>query len=194
MSFIQSARRAQIIAAAIETVTAVGYGQASLARIADHANISKSVISYHFANKADLLEQVVAQVHADWAAFLQPFLDAEATARGRLAAYIRCRLTYLQDHRIHLVAVAEITRNHRGPDGQLVFTERSAQPVDELLTILRAGQRAGEFRAFDPVVVATAVIHSIDGVLASSAPDTDLATSAAELVTLFDQATLRSRS
>ena len=45
VSFIQAARRRQIIAAAIET--AVGYGQASLARIAEHADISKSVISYH---------------------------------------------------------------------------------------------------------------------------------------------------
>lgn len=101
------ARRAQIIEAAIATVTAVGYGQASLARIAAEAGISKSVISYHFVNKEDLLEKVVEQVLADWDASMRPMVDAEPTATGRLAAYIRSRLAYLRDNRTRLTSYAE---------------------------------------------------------------------------------------
>ena len=191
VSFIQAARRRQIIGAAIETVTAVGYGQASLARIAQHAEISKSVISYHFANKGDLLEQVVVQVVDDWAAYMQPFLDAESTARGRLAAYIWSRLAYMRDNQTRLVAVAEIIVNHRDADGRPVFAELNAQPVAELLAIMRAGQSAGEFREFDPTVLAITVTQAIDGALNhwAKSPGTDLAAYGEELVTLFDLAT-----
>ncbi|MEV7908062.1 TetR family transcriptional regulator, partial [Streptomyces anulatus] len=46
-SFIERARRAQIIASAIEVIAEHGFANASLARIAKHAGISKGVISYH---------------------------------------------------------------------------------------------------------------------------------------------------
>ncbi|MFC5268351.1 TetR/AcrR family transcriptional regulator [Kribbella qitaiheensis] len=195
VSFIQAARRRQIIAAAIETVTAVGYGQASLARIAEHADISKSVISYHFANKDDLLEQVVVQVIDDWAAFMKPYLDAETTSAGRLAAYIRSRIAYMRDNQTRLVAVAEIIVNHRAPDGKPVFAERDAVPVADLVATLRAGQQAGEFRAFDPIVLAMTITQAIDGALTYWAehPGTDLAAYGDELVTLFGLATEKTR-
>jgi AcrR family transcriptional regulator len=191
VSFIQAARRQQIIAAAISTVTAVGYGQASLARIADQAQISKSVISYHFANKDALLEQVVHQVNDDWAAFLRPLLDAETTATGRLAAYIRARLAYMRDNQARLVAVAEIVVNHRGPDGKPVFAERDTDPAAELVTILRDGRQNGEFRDFDPIVLAMTITQGIDGALTYWAehPQTDLSAYGEELVTLFGLAT-----
>jgi AcrR family transcriptional regulator len=191
VSFIQAARRQQIIAAAIATVTAVGYGQASLARIADQADISKSVISYHFANKDDLLEQVVVQVDEDWAAFMRPFLEAETTAAGRLAAYLRSRLAYMRDNHERLIAVAEIVVNHRDSDGRPVFAERDADPASELVAILHEGGRTGEFRAFDPVVLAMTITQGIDGALTYWAehPDTDLTAYGEELVTLFGLAT-----
>ena len=191
MSFIQTARRAQIIEAAIATVTAVGYGQASLARIAAEAGISKSVISYHFVNKEDLLEKVVEQVLADWDASMRPIVDAEPTATGQLAAYVRSRLDYLRENRTRLIALAEIIVNHRDADGRTVFAERDTEPVDELLAILRAGQTSGEFRAFDPIVVAMTVTQAIDGAVTRWAahPETDLTSYAEELVTLYRLAT-----
>ncbi|WEL93058.1 helix-turn-helix domain containing protein, partial [Tsukamurella tyrosinosolvens] len=58
-SFIEEARRRQIIAAAAEVLADEGYGRATLARIARQAGISKGVISYHFDGKDDLMRQVV---------------------------------------------------------------------------------------------------------------------------------------
>ncbi|WP_338106680.1 TetR/AcrR family transcriptional regulator [Psychrobacillus psychrodurans] len=56
MSFIEKARRNQIVECAIETIAEIGYAQASLGQIAKRAKISKGVISYHFANKEELLD------------------------------------------------------------------------------------------------------------------------------------------
>ena len=54
--------RAQIVAAAIDTVAEDGYANASLARIAVRLGISKGVISYHFAGKDDLIAEIISQV------------------------------------------------------------------------------------------------------------------------------------
>ena len=41
-TFIETARRAQIVAAAIDTIAELGYGQASLARIAERAGRARA--------------------------------------------------------------------------------------------------------------------------------------------------------
>ena len=43
MSFIEKARRTQIVECAIETIAEVGYAQASLGQIAKRAQISKGL-------------------------------------------------------------------------------------------------------------------------------------------------------
>jgi Bacterial regulatory proteins, tetR family len=45
-TFIEAARRNQIVAAAIDTIAEVGYARASFARIAARAGISPGLISY----------------------------------------------------------------------------------------------------------------------------------------------------
>ena len=54
-SFIEQARRSQIVDTAIRTIAQRGYSQASLAEIAREAGISKGVISYHFEGKDDYI-------------------------------------------------------------------------------------------------------------------------------------------
>lgn len=50
-SFIESARRRQLIEAAVATVNDVGYHRASLAEIAGRAQIAKSAVAYYFSSK-----------------------------------------------------------------------------------------------------------------------------------------------
>ena len=62
-SFIEQSRRAQIVDAAISTIAEVGYAKASFARIAERAGLSSTgLISYHFANRAELIAEVVDRV------------------------------------------------------------------------------------------------------------------------------------
>lgn len=107
-TFIEAARRAQVVEAAIETLNEVGYGRASLARIAQQAGISKSVITYHFAGKDDLFDAVVSHVLVDCADFMQPRLAAADTAAAWLQARIRAELAYMWAHHANFVALGEI--------------------------------------------------------------------------------------
>jgi AcrR family transcriptional regulator len=190
-SFIEEARRAQVVAAGIETIADVGYAQASLARIAARAGISKSVISYHFRDKDELIERVVEVVYRESWEATKPRLDVEPTAAGKLRAYIEAQITYYSSHRSRLLAVGSIVINHRGPDGELRWPPSAEESVVRVLTdLLRAGQASGELPAFDPLPVAVTVSYAITGALERWAldPQLDLAAYTAALVAMFHHA------
>src|SRR3984885_6872427 len=83
-TFIETARRAQIVASAIDTIADAGYAGASFARIAERLGISRGLISYHFAGKDDLLKQVVRDVIEKGMAYMRPRILAGSTGPGML--------------------------------------------------------------------------------------------------------------
>lgn len=164
-SFIEEARRQQVVAAAIETVAELGYANASLARIAEQAGISKSVISYHFAGKDDLLNQVVTVFFEEAWEYMSERLDAEPTYLGKMRTWVESQLAYFGMHRSAFLAVIDIIVNHRNPDGSKPFAEAEKEEIVALTEILDAGQAAGEFRPLDSASVAVVVVQCIDGAL-----------------------------
>jgi TetR/AcrR family fatty acid metabolism transcriptional regulator len=193
LTFIEAARRAQIMTAAIDAIAELGYGQASLARIAKRAGTSKGVISYHFAGKDDLIREIVAEVLAKAEAYMVPRILAESSGAGRLRAYIESNLAFMREYRNHLVAFLEIFLNARGDDGSPLVDEKSLDYlVTSLEQLLAQFQAAGEFRAdFNPQAMALAIRGAIDQVPPRLAryPDLDVDNYARELAALFDLAT-----
>ncbi len=192
-SFIEEARRAQIVGCAIDTIAELGYGQASLARIAERAGISKGVIGYHFAGKDDLIGAVVAEVLARAAEYMLPRINAQSGGPDVLRAYIESNLAFMGDHRNHLLAIVEISRNARPAEGEAALGPGVVEgAVRSLAELLARFQDAGDFRPdFDPVVIAGAIRAAIDAVprrLAND-PGLDLEHYGRELANLFNLAT-----
>src|ERR1700745_2614219 len=72
-----------------------------------HAGLSSTgLISYHFASKAELLDQVIAEVVAAGQGFMLPRIEAAAPGRGRLRAYITSNLEFMAAHPAHMRAAA----------------------------------------------------------------------------------------
>ncbi|WP_327151561.1 TetR/AcrR family transcriptional regulator [Nocardia sp. NBC_01329] len=191
-SFIEEARRTQIVTAAVETIAEVGYHRASMGRIAARAGISRGLISYHFAGKSELIGQVMTTVYADGAAFTAPMIDAETTPTGRLRAYIRSNLEYMRAHPTRMVAIVEIvTRGGLADLPGIDPTESDRQMLLPLVELLTAGQAAGEFREFDVTVMARIVRAAIDAVptALSHDPDLDIDRYLREITTAIDLAT-----
>jgi AcrR family transcriptional regulator len=191
-SFIEAARRAQFIECAIETIATLGYAQASLAQIAKRANISKSVITYYFKSREELIEQVVTEIYTAAVQVVTPQIAAQPTARLRLQAYIRSAVDYIGTHRMRMTALLEIVFNFRTADGKLRYGGTTEKWIlTALEALLRQGQEEGEFRAFDLHVMAVTIRRAIDAVapLFATNPNLDVESYAQELVTLFDRAT-----
>jgi TetR/AcrR family fatty acid metabolism transcriptional regulator len=194
LSFIERARRTQIIGAAAAVIAHDGIGQASLARIAKRAGVSKGVVSYHFAGKDELMKQVVLAVYEAGAQAMTPAIAAATTPREHLAAYLRSNVAYIAANPEALRAVIEIVSGYSPEGGGRLFEPGDDEPIaDHLVELFRQGQEDGSFRDFDPLVMAHTVRGAIDVIAPRAArhPEIDLAAYAEELVALFDAATRR---
>jgi TetR/AcrR family transcriptional regulator, fatty acid metabolism regulator protein len=194
LSFIEKARRAQIIEHTIDTIATLGYGKASLAQIAKRAGISKGVISYHFAGKEELLKQVIAEIFTAGATYMMPRIQAETTPTGRLRAYIESNVGFMRTHRKHILAIVEIVANFRTSDGKSGWDSGMLEiGLRDIERLLVHGQETGEFRDFAPRVMATAIRGAIDFIPPQMVgnEDLDLDFFARELVAIFDRATRR---
>jgi AcrR family transcriptional regulator len=194
-TFTSAARRAQFIAAAIDTIAEVGYARASLARIAGRVGVSKGVISYHFAGKEELVQEVLAHIAATGGAFVYAQALTLPTAGERLRAWIESVLGYLAAHRTEAVAFHEIAVASRGDAAVGAAMARLVTDVTPAVQALFAdGQASGEFREdFDPQAATTAIMALVDAVPPRMArdPDFDVARYGREVAGLFDAATRR---
>ncbi|NLU68575.1 TetR/AcrR family transcriptional regulator [Streptomyces sp. HNM0574] len=187
-SFIERARRAQIVEAAVEVIAARGFARASLARIAERAGISKGVISYHFAGKSELIEQLVRQVYERIGVFVAERLEGQSVSAAWIRLYVSSLATYMQGHRVQLAALGEIFGNYRTPEGELRYGVASSEEMYQgLEAAFREGQANGEFREFDTRVMAVTFQSSVDSMFAywMTYPERDLTAYARELAGLF---------
>lgn len=193
-TFIEQARRHQIVEAAIAAVAAEGYAGASLAKVARRAKISKSVVVYYFGGKDELLESTVHQIYDELWHSVRPRLQAETTARGQLRAYLEAEFAFLEQHRDRLLTLSYILLNHRDRHGALYLRAEAEKANLALLGgLLEQGQKNGEFRAFAVKPMAVTVMQAVNGALEQWAADPRVSLSeyAGELTTLFDLATRR---
>jgi AcrR family transcriptional regulator len=196
-SFIETARRAQIVECAIQAIAELGYSNASLAEIAKRAGVSKGVIHYHFADKAELIQQVVDAVLEKAAAVMLPRISAEHDAPRRLRAYIESNIEFFGSNLDGIRALINILEGERAADGKPMID--LARPLDQALQalemLLRDGQERGEFREFSTKVMAVTIRTAIERIppLLAADPSLDLKFYTNELATMFDLATRKSR-
>ncbi len=187
-SFIEAARRQQLIQAAITVVASVGYAQASVARIAQQVGISKGLIAYHFRNKEDLLAQTLKETFRTIGAAVTQALDLTQPTPVILRQLLVETAAYGATHRAEFRALDEIARNLRDPSGQHLLTLADYDEVYQgLERLFRRGQREGHFRATDARVLAVTYQAAVDAMFAytDAHPDTDLHAYAATLADLL---------
>lgn len=158
---IADARREQIIHAAIEVLTEIGYFSTSLSKIANKANTSTGLISYHFSGKEDLMNNTLLYLVEQEKAFIIERVEQKSSSLEQLMAYIEAGIDYRAGQRGNTTALLEIVFNVRTPDNVPYFRQE-LRPEDELSVmleeILQKGQKSQAFKDdFDPRVVAMMV-------------------------------------
>jgi AcrR family transcriptional regulator len=193
-SFIAEARRAQIVEAAIKTLDEIGYVQASLAQIARRAGISTALISYHFADKDDLMNQVLMNLLEESTSYVLERVRQHHTPGEKLDAFIVASLAYQGTHPARNSALIEIIFNARTPDKIPYYklSDDEEEPLlHELQEILRDGQEKGVFGSFNIDVMCSLIQGGIGEYMLSTAitRQVDLETYSSELVKIVRQAT-----
>ncbi|MFJ1751955.1 TetR/AcrR family transcriptional regulator [Kitasatospora sp. NPDC088134] len=189
-TFTESARRRQIVAAAIEVIADAGYAKASYARIAEQAGLSSTgMISYHFKGKGDLLREVVAEVIRVAEAYMLPRIEAQTGPRERQRVFITSNIELAAVHPKEMAALLEVL-NLQGDDAQDEFAASRKAVMEFQEQRVRAAQASGAFGPFDARVLVTAVQGAIDALLVRvlHEPELDAAACGRELADLFDRA------
>jgi TetR/AcrR family transcriptional regulator, fatty acid metabolism regulator protein len=196
-SFIETARRRQLIECAIDTIASLGYARASLSEIGRRAKTSKGVISYHFASKDALIQEVVRTIFATADAFMKSETAGGSSAADLLRSSIRSNVEFLRTHRKEVLALVHILTTARDRTGKPLMDPTKYDPVIEAVEeILKRGQKDRDFRRFSTRVMAVAIRGAIDGIPGQmmAHPDLDLSAYAEEMVVLFDRATRSKRA
>jgi AcrR family transcriptional regulator len=184
----EQARRSQIVTATIAVIAEGGYQHATFARIAERAGLSSTgLISYHFANRGELMAQVADRVVGTIGEFMAGRMAGATGAADALRHYIDGNVAFVETHRAEMKALLEIFLGGAF-DYDAGHDRASKSPVED---ILRAGQASGEFRSFDVTVMATMIQRAVDGLpfLLTDDPDFDTRIYANEVITAFDLAT-----
>ncbi|MFF7556722.1 TetR family transcriptional regulator [Streptomyces olivaceus] len=172
----EDARRTQIVGATVTVIAELGYENATLARIAERADVSKGLVSHYFTDRDGLMETVarttlaaMRQTVADSLALDDPVPDVVRAAIHRAAGLGTT-------HRAELAALRQIITSLRHADG----TPRLG-PADYEETyrgqeaLFRRGQEDGTLRDFDTRVMAVTYQGAVDTMLTHlhAHPETD---------------------
>ncbi|MGH3956581.1 MAG: TetR/AcrR family transcriptional regulator [Mycobacterium sp.] len=196
LTFTERARRAQIVAGAIEVLAGAGYPQTSLAKIAEHVGVAKSAVLYHFTSKTEVIESVMLEVFTRAATIIVPAVHAESTALARLTAYIRANIEFVASNRVAAIALLEIITGYRNQDG-LRFDQAAAgvAPPAEFAAmdpeaIFTDGVATGEFESVSPRFMKNALRAALDGAVweLGRDPDYDATGYGEQLVDMFTKA------
>ncbi|MFD4642934.1 TetR/AcrR family transcriptional regulator [Lentzea sp. NPDC058436] len=190
-SFIEDARRGQIVAATIATITELGYAKASFVQIAQRAEISPGLITYHFAKREELMKQVMLTVHDSMDRALTAYTESATDHVTALRQLIKGFVHYCAEHPAELIAISQIAAAARDAEAARAWAEaQNTATLDELEDMFREGQALGELRAFSPRVMAVSVLAAMEAAPAElmARPDTDVSAYASELADLFERA------
>ncbi|MFI7118927.1 TetR/AcrR family transcriptional regulator [Amycolatopsis sp. NPDC049868] len=193
LSVTEAARRAQIVGATIATISDLGYHKTSFAKIKERAGLSSTrIISYHFTNKAGLMQAVVTTATGMKDKFLEERIEGTTDRAGLLRGYIEAEIAFLGSYPELVRVMVEMAASGSDAEGWFM----SAPLVEEFRTgrlerQLRQGQQEGAFGDFAADVMALSIAQAIDGVAAKFAadPKLDLERYGRELADLFLKAT-----
>lgn len=156
-TFIQSARRAQLVGVAIDVIAELGAERASLGKVAERAGVSRGVIGYHFGSRHDLLDAVIAEVYAVGAREVGPRVTDATSPRDALRAFVSGSIAFYVKYPQHMRALSAVFGS--GHEPRAGRGEHAAEML-EVDSILHKGIEAGQFRHMDTEIM-SAIVRSI---------------------------------
>lgn len=169
-TFVEQARRAQLIGVTVDLIARHGYRHCSLQRIADAAGITKAAVIYHFTSKDAVIRAAYESVISALTDRVGAAVDAAAGPAGAVDAYLRSMLDHMAEHPRHVRVIVEALdeRNDTGIEDR----PRSAARWQPLAALIDAAVASGEYRPdIDSRLLAIVLGGAVDAVVAEALTD-----------------------
>lgn len=193
-TFIEQARRRQIVEAAIEVLAAEGAKGTTFTRIAAVAGISPSLISYHFSRKSLLLAQVVQHIVSDMEATITADIGDPEDHRTVIRRLIESQVRYMGAHATSMMALRNVAATEDAGITETLGDHRD-QTLRELQQLIEDGRAAGDLRPVPSRPVAVTLLAALEATPTElfSDPDADPDEYGRALADIFDAALTPSR-
>jgi AcrR family transcriptional regulator len=163
---IADQRRGQMLQAALEVISERGFADTRIADIADRIGISPALVIYYFKTKEKLLTDAIRHYEDTWYAGGRRRMDKMATAAERIEEFVAMNLLPDPDPepestwKLWLDFWAQAARN---PDVANVRQEFDERWRADVVSLVVAGQEAGEFADVDPHPFSVFLCALLDG-------------------------------
>jgi AcrR family transcriptional regulator len=137
------ATRAAILSAAARMVGKVGYGRASVSRIADEAGVSAGLIYRYFATQQDLFDHILPELGEAMLRHIAAAASGIEDPIERERVSFEANLSFLDENPHMLRVMAEAA--HMVPDAHRAYLERIARAYRRSLVHARAKGYLAEF-------------------------------------------------
>jgi AcrR family transcriptional regulator len=165
-SGIADQRRGQMLQAALEVISERGFADTRIADIAERIGISPALVIYYFKTKEKLLTEAIRHYEDSWYAEGRRRMDKLATAAERIEEFVAMNLLPDPDPepertwKLWLDFWAQAARN---PDVANVRQEFDVHWREMVVSLVMAGQEAGEFAGIDPHPFSIFLCALLDG-------------------------------
>jgi AcrR family transcriptional regulator len=163
---IADQRRGQMLTAALEVISERGFADTRIADIADRIGISPALVIYYFKTKDQLLTEAIRHYEDAWYAEGKRRMDALPTSAKRLEELVAMNL--LPDSELWLDFWVEAARNSDVAELRRRSDERWREVI---VSVVLAGQSAGEFASIDPHPFSIFLSALLDGLTVQIALD-----------------------
>ncbi|MEV4006956.1 TetR family transcriptional regulator [Actinomadura sp. NPDC049753] len=153
--------REELVESAMRLFAERGVAATSVEAIAEAAGYSRGAYHSNFENREEILDAVVDHVVGSVGPELVAVLRGEGSVLDRLAAYVRGFLLYCARRPVQTRALVAVVA-HRAAAAAGVYDELVAASLADVVALLEEGQRNGELRHFDPVMMASMLRRTLD--------------------------------
>lgn len=193
-TLIEEVRRKQIVETAIETIAARGFSQTTLGEIARTAGVSTGVITYHFKNKDELIEQCIKRLFEVPNNFVVERVESQRRYADRLRTFIEANIEFMLRNRSHSAAlVHSFGALNSEKERKRIMALQHTKIRNFLVRILEGGQSRKEFREFPTQTIAQLVLGTLEGIMIQwilDEKEIDLPLCAEELVEMVNRRVL----
>ena len=138
-----------------------GVASTSVEAIAETAGYSRGAYHSNFETRDEILDAVVARVVGTLGPELADLLRGPGSVLDRLASYVRGFLLYCARRPLETRALIAVVA-HRATAAEDVYDELVAASLSDVMALFEEGQRSGELRDFDPVMMASMIRRTLD--------------------------------
>jgi AcrR family transcriptional regulator len=161
---VEAERREQILAAACDVVSEIGFKSLRVADVARRVKMSSGTVHYYFDTKRDLMNAAFEYNFERSLQRRRPLLESHSGPRERLRAFVDSYLPVDAETVKAWHVWAELWVEALHEPGLQDLNERVYGEWRRIVaSIIRDGQSAGQFRAGDAVLLANGLIGLIDG-------------------------------